>query len=185
MRTNGRLRALPYAAEASARKARLMAPPKDLLGWFIKAYREEMPERMHAAGLWRDTVNAGERRNDIKPVGGSLIGTPRADEGFRRLLEESPFITEVAEYEGHKDTSNHYAFPMRAALARLAGREPVTGQHGFMAAALITTARLDGDWDRALSSLGVNPPAVRRVYIELALRKLYDRYEPEPRQIAA
>ena len=181
MRTHGR----GYAAEAKRRRAQLMAPPKDLLAWFLQAYREEMPDQLHSAGLWRDQVNAGERRNDISPVGGSLIGTPRTNEGFRRLTEESPFITEVAEYEGHKDRSNHYVFPLRAALARLAGREPVTGQWGFMAAALLTTARLDGDWDRALSSLGVNPVAVRRVYIETALRRLYEKYEPEPRQQAA
>jgi hypothetical protein len=74
---------------------------------------------------------------------------------------------------------------MRAALARLAGREKPTDRYGFMAAALSRTAALDGDWDRALSSLGVNPPAVRRAYLELALRTLYERYDAEPRQQAA
>lgn len=180
MRTHGRVRALPYAAEAQSRKARLMAPPKDLMRWFLEAYREEMPDRMHAAGVWRDTVNSGERQNRIDPVGGSLIGTPQADGRFRILTEGSAFSTEIAEYEGHKDLHAHYAFPLRAAIARLAGREPTTGRYGFMAHALLTTARLDGDWDRALSSLGVNPEAVRRVYIEVALRTLFERYEPEP-----
>lgn len=176
MRTHGR----PYAAEAQDRKARLMAPPKDLLGWFLRAYREEMPDRIHGAGVWRDQVNGGERQNGINPVGGSLIGTPQADAHFRLLTEASPFTTEIAEYEGHKDRGAHYTFPLRAALARLAGREPVTGRYGFMAAALLATARLDGDWDRALVFLGVHPEPVRRVYIETALRTLYTRYEPEP-----
>jgi hypothetical protein len=178
MRTHGR--AAPYAHEAHARKVRLMAPPKNLLGWFLEAYRAEMPEKLHSAGLWRDQVSGGERRNDIEPVGGSLIGTPQADGRFRLLTEGSPFHTEVAEYEGHKDPHNHYTFPLRAALARLAGREPNHGRYGFMAHALLTVARLDGDWDQALSSLGVNPEAVRRVYLEVALRTLYERYEPEP-----
>lgn len=185
MRTQGRLRAAPYAHEADRRARRLMQPPKDLLGWFLQGYREEMPDRIHQAGVWRDRTNNGEAEHGIKAVGGSLLGTPRTHEGFRRLIEDSPFTTDVAEYEGHKDTANHYAFPMRAALARLAGREKQSDRWGFMAAALLRTAALDGDWDRALSSLGVNPPAVRRAYLELALRTLYERYEPEPRQIAA
>lgn len=157
-----------------------MAPPKNLLGWFLTAYREEMPEKMHAGGLWHDQLSPGEKRNDIQAVGGSLIGTPQADGRFRLLTEGSAFVTEVAEYEGHKDLHANYTFPLRAALARLAGREPKTGRYGFMAHALLTTARLDGDWDRALSSLGVNPEAVRRVYIDIALRTVYERYEPEP-----
>ena len=158
-----------------------MAPPKDLLRWFIAAYRAEMPERMHSSGVWRDQVNGGERHNGISPVGGSLIGTPQADSGFRILSEGSPFATEVAEYEGHKTPDNHYAFPLRAALARVAGREPITGRFGFMAHALLMTARLDGDWDRALAALGVNPAPVRRVYLDIALRTVFERYETQPR----
>ncbi len=183
MRTHGRQQ--PYKFEADRRLNKLMAPPKDLLGWFMDAYREEMPERIHSAGLWRDQVTAGEGAHGVKAAGGSVLGTPQTDARFRLLTEGSPFTLETAEYEGHKDRSDHYTFPLRAALARLAGREPVTGRWGFMAAALLTTARLDGDWERALSSLGVNPPAVRRVYLEIALRTLFARYEVEPSQRAA
>ncbi len=181
MRTQGRLRAAPFAHEAERRKLRLMAPPKDLLGWFLQAYREEMPERIHSGGVWRDHSTM----DGHKGQGGSLLGAPRTDEGFRKLTEERPFVTEVAEYEGHKDTANHYAFPLRAALARLQGKETKDRPYGFMAAALLTTARLDGDWDRALEALGLNPPAVRRHYIELALHRVYEKYEPEPRRQAA
>ena len=163
------------------RHAQLMSPPKDLLGWFLAAYREELPERLHSQGVWRDQVNGGERHNGITPVGGSLIGTPQADTRFRLLSEGSPFATEVASYDGRKATDNHYVFPLRAALARLAGREPTTRPFGFMAHALLMTGRLDGDWDRALSSLGVNPEPVRRVYLDVALRTLFERYEPQPR----
>jgi hypothetical protein len=178
VRTHGRVKG--YSVEAERRRVELMSPPKDLLSWFLKAYREEMPERIHSGGVWRDQTSLGEKDRGIDAVGGSLLGTPRTNEGFRRLTEESPYITEVAQYEGHKDTHNSYAFPLRAALARLGGRERETDQWGFMARCLATTARLDGDWDRALSSLGVNPPAVRRVYLETALRRLYRIYEPEP-----
>lgn len=186
MRTNGRRQG--YAYEADRRKAQLMRIPRnleELLAWFTKAYREEMPEALHAGGLWRDRVSPGEDAKGIAAMGGSLLGTPRTAEGFRRLTEDGPFTMETAEYEGHKDRSDHYTFPLRAALARLAGRERATDQHGFMAYALITTARLDGDWDRALSSLGVNPPAVRRAYIEVALRRVYEKYEVEPLSRAA
>ena len=181
MRTHGR----PYAAENRDSLARKAQPPKDLLGWLLREYREEMPEALHAGGLWRDQVSSSERERGIEAVGGSLIGTPRTNETFRRYLEESPFITQVSEYEGHKDRTNHYAFPLRAALARLAGRGKDTDPYPFMARALHMTAAWDGDWDGALSALGVNPPAVRRFYLERALRLLWERYDPEPRQQAA
>lgn len=181
MRTRGR----PYGIEHDRSVRHKAAPPRDLLAWLVREYREEMPEALHSGGVWRDRVNAGEADHGLHAVGGSLLGTPRTAETFRRYIEESPFTTQVAEFEGHKDTSNHYAFPLRAALARLAGRGKDTEPYPFMARALLTTARLDGDWDRALSSLGVNPPAVRRVYIERALRCLWEKYEPEPALRAA
>ena len=177
MRTRGRTGYQREHARSIAAKAR---PPRNLLAWLIREYREEMPEELHTGGVWRDRVNEREAERGITAVGGSLLGSPRIAEGVRRLTEESPFTTEVAEYEGHKDPHNHYVFPLRAALARLGGRGKATDEYPFMAYALLTTARLDGDWDRALSSLGVNPPAVRRVYLERALRCLWDKYEPEP-----
>lgn len=178
MRTRGR--AQGYTAESERRRLQLMAPPKDMLRWFLDAYREEMPERIHAAGLWRDRVTGSEAEAGVKATGGSALGTPQSDPRFRLLTEASPFSLETAEYEGHKDRSDHYTFPIRAALARLAGREPITKRWGFMAHALLTVARHDGDWDTALASLGVYPEAVRRVYIETALRTLYAKYEVEP-----
>lgn len=183
MRTNGRRTGYQYEHDRSV--AQKAAPPRDLLAWFLREYREEMPDELHSSGVWRDRTNTDEADHGIHAVGGSLLGSPRTAEGFRRLTEESPFTTEVAEYEGHKDTHNHYAFPLRAALARLGGRGKATDEYPFMAYALLTTARLDGDWDRALSSLGVNPGAVRRFYIEIALRLLWNKYEPEPALRAA
>lgn len=180
MRTHGRQRGLPYAADHARSIAGRARPPRDLLAWLLRSFREELPEELHAGGLWRDRVSADERRVGIEPVGGSLIGTPRTAELFRRYIEESPFTTEVAEYDGHKDQANHYAFPLRAALARLAGRGRDDEPYPFMARALHLTAIWGGDWDGALAALGVNPPAVRRPYLERALHQLWDRYEVEP-----
>jgi len=140
-----------YDAEYRASLARKVQPPKNLLAWFLEAFRAELPEKIHAADVWRD----------------------------RRYIEDSPFSTEVAEYEGHKDVTGHYAFPLRAALARLAGRGRETDVYPFMARALHRTALLDGDYDEACRSLGITQP-VRQVYIEEALRRLWTKYEIEP-----
>ena len=115
----------------------------------------------------------------IKPVGGSALGAPRMSDPFRAFIEDDPFGTEAAEYEGHKDVRNHYRTPLRAALARLAGRGPMTSASPFMARALYRTALRDGDWDGACASLGIIEP-VRRVYIESALHRLYGRFHEEP-----
>ena len=100
-------------------------------------------------------------------------------DAFREWVEEDAFGTEAAEYEGHKDIHNHYRTPMRAALARLAGRGHPTEPYPFMARCLYRTALNDGDWDYACATLGIIEP-VRRPYIEAALHRLYERYHEEP-----
>jgi hypothetical protein len=169
----------PYDPEHRASLARKAQPPKNLLQWFLEAYRAEAPEKIHASDVWRDRVSEDEARIGIQAVGGSLLGTPRTNDTFRRYIEDSPFATEVAEYEGSKDRSGHYAFPLRAALARLAGRGPDSSPFPFMARALYRTALRDGDFDSACASLGICEP-VRQVYIEEALRRLWAKYEIEP-----
>ena len=169
----------PYRTEHDVSKARRMVPPRNLLGWFLEQFRAEMPEKIHTADVWRDRVSSDEAKNGVKAVGGSLLGTPRTHDNFRRYVEDSPFTTEVAEYEGHKDRDGHYAFPLRAALARLAGRGPDTDPYPFMARALYRTALRDGDYDGACASLGICQP-VREVYISEALRRLWSKYEIEP-----
>ena len=170
-----------YIGPHRASLARKAQPPKNLLAWFLEAYRAEMPSEMHthSEDVWRDWVSGDEADNGIKAVGGSVLGTPRYQDAFRRFIEDSPFTTEVAEYEGHKDTASHYAFPLRAALARLSGRGPDTAPYPFMARALYRTALRDGDYDGACATLGICEP-VRQVYIEEALRRLWTKYEVEP-----
>lgn len=168
-----------YDDEYRASLAKKAQPPKNLLAWFLEAFRAELPEKIHASDVWRDRVSEDEAKNGIQAVGGSLLGTPRTHDTFRRYIEDSPFATEVAEYEGHKDRDGHYAFPLRAALARLAGRGRDSDIYPFMARALYRTALRDGDYEGACASLGICEP-VRQVYIEEALRRLYTKYEVEP-----
>jgi len=175
-----------YEPEHRASLARKAQPPKNLLAWFLEAYRAEAPTTMQGHGTFvgtpdppgRETLWAKKSRpTDL--VGGSLLGSPNDIGSFRRYIEDSPFSTEVAEYEGHKDRTGHYAFPLRAALARLAGRGRETDVYPFMARALYRMALLDGDYDEACRSLGITEP-VRQVYIEEALRRLWTKYEIEP-----
>jgi hypothetical protein len=102
------LRDRPFAGENRASVARQMIQPKGyeaLLRWFIEGFRAEMPEALHAAGVWRarkPSVDADGRPREVVPgehMGGSLLGAPRLADGFRSLLEDSPFATEIAEYE--------------------------------------------------------------------------------------
>ena len=169
----------PYDVEYRGSLSRKAQPPKNLLAWFLEAFRAEMPEKIHASDVWRDRVSEDEAKSGIQAVGGSLLGTPRTNDTFRRYIEDSPFTTEVAEYEGHKDVNGHYAFPLRAALACLAGRGPDAAPYPFMARALYRTALRDGDYDGACGSLGICEP-VREVYITEALRRLWAKYEIEP-----
>ncbi len=178
MATQPRLRNQPYRADHDASVRRKSSPPKDLLGWFLDGFRAELPERLHQQDVWRDRAKRGDM-DGYQPVGGSLLGTPRDAEPFRAFIEDGPFALELAEYEGHKDQQAHYRTPMRAAIARLAGRGPDTDQYPFMARALYRTALRDGDWDGACASLGIIEP-VRQFYITAALHRLWTRYDETP-----
>jgi len=173
------MRREPYEADHAGSVARKAQPPKNLLGWFMEQYRAEMPAKIHGDDVWRDRVSQGEARDGITPVGGSLLGTPRTNDAFRRYIEDSPFSTEVAEYEGHKDPWPHYSFPLRAAIATLGGRGRDKDEYPFMARTLYRTALRDGDWDGACASMGICEP-VRKVYHEEALRRLWEKFRVEP-----
>lgn len=170
--------ASPYLAEHHASKAQRMAPPKDLLGWFLREFRAEMPDEIHSSGVWRDWKGLADT-SDRKAVGGSLLGTPRYEDAFRRFLEDGPDCVEYAEYEGHQDTVPHYRFPVRAALASLGGRGKATDPFPFMARTLHRIALMDGDWDGACRTMGI-PLPVRGFYIETALSRLWARHQVEP-----
>lgn len=174
------LLATPYRDDHRRSVSRKAAPPKDLLRWFLEGFRAEIPDRMHQRDVWRDRRTRGDSE-DYDPVGGSLLGTPRAAEPFRAYIEDT-YATEQASITDAGVTAyvKAYARPMRDAIARVAGRGHETDPYPFMARALYRTALRDGDWDSACGSLGVIEP-VRRVYIQAALRHLWERYEDEPR----
>jgi hypothetical protein len=159
-------------------KARRMAQPRDLMGWFLAEFRAEMPEEMHTGGVWRDRKRRGDRP-EYAPVGGSVLGAPRAYQPFEAFIEDSPYACEFAEYEGHVDTVAHYVYPLRAAMASLAGRGKPTDDHPFLVRTLYRTALMDGDWSEACRSMGIIAPAAR-VYINVALYQLWRRYAVEP-----
>jgi hypothetical protein len=170
----------PYRAEHDRSVRDKAHPPNGLpalLAWFLTGFREEVPDRLHQPDVWRDRCKRGDPE-DYRPVGGSLLGSPRDAEPFRAFIEDDAFACERAEYEGHEDRVPHYVWPMRAALARLAGRGRDDEPFPFMARALYRTALRDGDWDSACASLGIIDP-VRPLYIEAALHRLWSRYETE------
>lgn len=175
------LRARPFSVENGASLRRKAAKPKDLLGWFLAGFRAEIPEHLHAAGVWRDEKRRSDA-GDYDPVGGSLIGTPRASDPFRAYLESDPLDeTELARLTdaGVTVVDQAYRFPMRAALARLAGRGANHEPYPFMARMLFRTACMDGNWDEACRTLSVIEP-VRRPYLMFALERLWERYLEEP-----
>jgi hypothetical protein len=170
---------MTYLGDHMASKSRRMAQPRDLLVWYLGEFRAEVPDAIHSGGTWRDRKRRGDR-DDYQPVGGSLLGSPRAAAAFETFIEDSPFACEVAEYEGHKDPVSHYIRPLRAAMASMAGRgDPEVEPSAFMARTLYRTALLDGDWTYACASMGIVEP-VARVYIEVALQRLWSRYAIEP-----
>lgn len=183
------MRREPYDVEHSASLARKAQPPKNLLGWFLEAFRAETPAETEGHGVFvgqpdrpgRETLGGGvkARSKPAELVGGSVLGSPNLLDDFRRFIEDGPFATEYAEYENHRDPVGHYKFPLRAALATLGGRGRDTDDYPFMARTLYRTALRDGDWDSACASMGICEP-VRKVYVEEALRRLWTKFSVEP-----
>lgn len=99
-----------------------------LLGWAREQWSLEVPDRLHAGGVWRDYGAAAS--------GGSALGTPRYADPFRAYLENSAFET-----DGDDPT---YLRPMHAALARIHGRDT---SHPFSPAAHRLFALAVGGFD--------------------------------------
>lgn len=179
----------PYADPHARSMARRAEKPRNLLLWFLEGFRAEMPEDMHGIGVWRDWVRLDEER---AAEGGSLLGSPTLADQFRRFIEGSAFATEPAEFEGHEasEDDEHYVFPMRAAVVKLARQDP------FMARLLASVAFRDGDWVGASEALGIvawktgpediavideqATQSLRRVYFDEALHRLWRRFEVQP-----
>ena len=167
----------------------MSAKPRDLLAWFLEGYRAETPTDIHSSTVFVGRPGDGLAAFDPQTgavtskaadlAGGSHLGAPGYDATFRRYIEDSPFATEVPEYEGHRVRDTAYKFPIRAALARLAGRGSDRDTYPFMARFLYRVVCRDGDWLGAARSMGIIEP-VAIIYLDASLRRLFAKYEVEP-----
>lgn len=166
----------PYRMDYEASIRRKMAQPKGLsalLAWYLAEWSREVPVRIHTQGVWRDYAAATEDRH---AEGGSLLGSPRLAEPFRRYIENSPF---------QLDQDGAYARPVHAAIARLAGYGghagtwDELGDRPFMARFLFRLALAAGDLDAPMVLPPGTPPQMVRCYAEAALYALWRRWRPE------
>jgi hypothetical protein len=148
-----------------------MRPPRhfrEFLRWFMEGYDLETPDALHTHDVW-----VGRPQEDLPPehVGGSLIGTPKYDDGFRRLMENSPRETDRDD--------DAFVRPMRAALAELRHSSP------FMAEALTRMANGASIEEAAMLFTRDAPHLAAEIVIAKALERLFDKYrvDPEPRNI--
>lgn len=176
-----------YDDRPSARNyvSRRDGPPRglhELLKWFRQRFTEEMPEDIHGAALWHDFVSRIEAKAGVQPDGGSLLGTPAWDDGFRRLMENSPRELEVSSFDGNKARAGdeHYARPMRAAIANVSGGEESRRKRAEF---LLRVAASGFDWYQPAVKMGI-PSFAAAVYAEDALFVLYRTYSVVPRMAA-
>lgn len=172
-------------SEDAERIRRYDATPRGLhalLAWFRERFTEEMPEDIHGAALWHDYVSRTEAKQGVQPQGGSLLGTPAWDDGFRRLMENSPKELEVSSFDGSKARAGdeHYARPMRAAIANVSGADENRSKRTEY---LLRVAASGFDWYGPAIKMGI-PSFAAAVYAEDALFVLYRTYSLQPRTVA-
>jgi hypothetical protein len=170
-----------YLAPHLASKSRLQREPREvgeLVTWFLAGWREETPEDIHGAGVWvarKSRVDVKGRPLEEIPavhLGGSILGSPRFAELFRRLLDNSPMETEEA------DDGPSFVRPMRAAIRCLAGRD-ADGERPFMARFVVAVALVDGDWRLVCDDWAIRRE-IAEVWTREAFRRLYSCYRPDP-----
>jgi len=175
------LRGAPYTEEHAAslaRVARHAQRPKGfgpLLTWFSEVWAAELPERLHARGVWRDRLTRREADDGAQPVGGSILGSPNLADPFRRLMENSPFETELAVLDNRESLERHYARPCHAAVARIAHHYPMAARW------LAALAFSDFDW-QALALRRRWSEEETRFYLERILELLWSEFEEAPHE---
>ena len=140
----------------------------------LDRWNAEMPTEVHSSGVWRDRVSGREEREGKHALGGSLLGSPRLNEGFRRLLESSPFETEYAVMDGQQQKDEHYVRPLRAAIARIGHRHPE------MAEWLLALGFAGFDWPALVLRRGLSLE-VGEVYLESCCYILWREFDLAPR----
>lgn len=121
-----------------------------LMAWFITAWGDETPSRVHVRGVWHDAE------------GGSVLGAPAYAADMRRLLEGR---SDATDYDPRIDPYEYGAArltPIRASLHHLRVIDP------FMARYLWRVA-CAGDW-RDIDAWV--PAPYREVFVHEALRRL-------------
>lgn len=123
-----------------------------LLRWYAKAWEAEIPDKLHASGIWRDHGTQAE--------GGSALGSLPWSDPFRRYLENSP--SEI-------DEDGYFRRPIHAALSRLSRPWPM------MSRTLFAIAQAGFLW-RDVATRGHWAVEMFEIYTEEALRRLWREY---------
>ena len=126
-----------------------------LLRWYSEGWDAEVPMALHKSDVWRDHGTHAE--------GGSRLGSPAHADPFRRYMELMPSQT---------DEDGWYALPMHAALARLAGRWPLTAR------TLFAVAQGGYDW-RGVAERMHYAAEVFVLFLEQALSRLWQEHREQ------
>lgn len=154
----------PYRAEHEAAIVARMdtgvrpSTLRALLKWYEQAVSDEMPDKLHSPGVWRDW--------GPQSVGGSALGSPRHSDAFRQYIEGSESAT---------DQDGSYQTPVRAALWYLAekSRRPLAARR------LFRLAQCGFDWHRAADVLCLAHEDAEDLFTR-GLERLWDAYCPSP-----
>lgn len=96
-----------------SRDRRRKAPPSNvdgLVAWYREQWELELPQALHAHGVWTDSVTGEERAKGMEPQGGSILGSPRLSGSMRVYTEASPYL---------RDDEGDLVRPLAASMAAL------------------------------------------------------------------
>ena len=164
----------PHRREHDASRERLMSHglrPRGIgqyINWLLTEWAREMPDRIHAGGVWRSRPGNGETiASGLQ--GGSALGAPAWADPFRRYIENRP---------GETDQDGFYVRPIHAALSEMAGRNPHSNEW-YWARFLVALASSGGDWQGVAYRSGI-PPQLAQITIESLLYRLWSRWREGP-----
>lgn len=129
-----------------------------LCAWLAEVSAEELPDRLHDRGVWRDHGAHAE--------GGSHLGSPVLHDDFRRFIEDSP---------SQLDEDGYFRTPYRAMLSRLRRNHSVPAWHVSKLATLLADPT-SGGWRRLGKQL-LQHEQVAEIYLSEALRMAWIEYQ--------
>lgn len=161
------LREHPYRADHQRAIQRRMFQPKglhQLMAWFVKAWRDEIPESIHGGGIEPD----------------SELGAPRLTNDFRTYIEGKHGRVTHAFSDGRPEVGETYVTPVLWTLRWLE-----RNRHPLIAAVLRSLGRSGGDY-RGLTikcEHGVTmslPPEYCEAIARDALNLAWEHYREAP-----